>query len=255
MGKGFSKWKVTGWGAGILVSLLLAGFWQARSGYEARLRHQIWPTHVPEFSPCASSANPSLLTVLLLGDSRIAYWGLPPFRHWHVVNAGAGGLTTSQILLLAPKALDEAHPDVVVLQAGINDLKYLGLKPQMASTIVSLAVSNLTATVRECLKRRCQVILLETWPATQPDWKRRLVWSKTISASVTQLNSELQKLNTPDHRVTVVNLFDASGLKPEAELYCDTLHFKPETYQRLTPVLETLLDQLRTPAARLLPGI
>ena len=39
-----------------------------------------------------------------------------------------------------------------------------------------------------------------------------------------------------------MDLFGAAGLKPEPGLYRDTLHFKPEVYQRLTPALEKELN-------------
>jgi hypothetical protein len=40
-------------------------------------------------------------------------------------------------------------------------------------------------------------------------------------------------------------LFKEAGLKPEDGLYRDTLHFKPEVYQRLTSALERELEAAR----------
>jgi lysophospholipase L1-like esterase len=114
--------------------------------------------------------------------------------------------------------------------------------------MVSLATSNLTAIVNEGAKRHCQVIVLETWPAGQPDWARRLVWNAAIPASVHQLNAELRKLNAPERGIRVVDLFGEAGL----ELYRDTLHFTPETYQRLTPALQNALDDARRKTKTLL---
>jgi lysophospholipase L1-like esterase len=241
--KNFSTWKWAGGWLAIFLALMLAAFWTARARYEDRLRQQIWPAHAPEISAIASPAAASVPTVMLLGDSRITQWGLPQLQHWRVVNAGAGGLTTGQILLAAPGLLDEFHPDVVVLEAGINDLKFLGLRHEMTSTIASLAASNLTAIVNECAKRHCRVIVLETWPPSRPDWVRRLVWNVAIPASVNQLNAGLRTLNAPEQGIRVVDLFKEAGLKPDAESYRDTLHLKPEVYQRLMPVLQKALDE------------
>jgi lysophospholipase L1-like esterase len=73
---------------------------------------------------------------------------------------------------------------------------------------------------------------------------RRLVWSAEIPAAVDALNAQLQKLNAPEQGIRVIDLFKDAGLKPEAGLYRDTLHFKPEVYQRLTPALKKTLGAL-----------
>ena len=174
----------------------------------------------------------------------MAQWGLPHWPGWRVVNAGAGGLTTGQLRLCAPKLLDEFHPDAVVLEAGINDLKFVGLRPEMAPQIVSLAASNLTAVVRECAARHCQVICWKRGRRRQPDLARRLVWNAEIPVAVDSFNAQLRSLNAPEQGIRVVDLFKEAGLKPEAGLYRDTLHFKPEVYQRLTPALDKNLGAL-----------
>jgi hypothetical protein len=69
-----------------------------------------------------------------------------------------------------------------------------------------------------------------------------LVWSAEIPTAVDELNAQLQSLNWPEGGIRVVDLFKEAGLKPEAGLYRDTLHFKPEVYQRLTPALEKELE-------------
>jgi lysophospholipase L1-like esterase len=237
------KFHLLKWPALALLALF-AAFLPARSRYENQLSRQIWPVVAPEISAVSNSPANFKSTVLLLGDSRMAQWDLPQLAGWRVVNAGAGGLTTGQLRLCATELLAEFHPDAVVLEAGINDLKFLGLRPEISAQIVSLAASNLTAVVRECAARRCRVIVLETWPAGHPDLARRLVWSAEISAAVDALNAQLQHLNLPEQGIRVVNLFKEAGLKPEAGLYRDTLHFKPEVYQRLTPALEKNLGAL-----------
>ena len=229
----------------VLSAAMALTVWSARKQYESRLAQQIWPLTAPDIFARSTAPAKAAPTVLLLGDSRMAQWDLPQWTGWRVVNAGTGGLTTGQLRLSAPRLLDEFHPDAVVLEAGINDLKFLGLRPKMASPIVSLATSNLTAVVRECAARRCQVIVLETWPAGQPDLARRLVWNAVIPASVDSLNAKLRLLNAPERGIRVADLFKAAGLKPEAGLYRDTLHFKAEVYQRLTPALEKELEAAR----------
>ena len=226
----------------VLCAGILLSFWLARSRYENQLVQRIWPATEPGIAAQSSSPADSTPTVLLLGDSRMAQWGLPSLPGWRVVNAGAGGLTTGQLRLCASKLLDGFRPDAVVLEAGINDLKFIGLRPEMAPQIISLAASNLTVVIRESAARRCRVIVLETWPPSQPDLLRRLAWNAKIPAAVDSLNAQLRRLNSTGQGIRVVDLFKEAGLQPDAGLYFDTLHFKPDVYQRLTPALETLLE-------------
>jgi lysophospholipase L1-like esterase len=226
----------------VLLIIIFSSFWILRASYENRLRQQLWPMAMPEISPASSWSTNSSPTVLLLGDSRMAQWNLPQLSGWRVVNAGKGGMTTGQLRLCAPKLLEEFHPDAVVLEAGINDLKFLGLRPEMDSQIVSLASDNLNAAVRECLKRHCKIILLETWPPDKPDLARRLVWNAKIPKAVDQLNEKLRLLDGIEGNVHVVDLFGKADIKIKEDLYRDTLHFKPEVYESLTPSLQLELD-------------
>jgi hypothetical protein len=79
--------------------------------------------------------------------------------------------------------------------------------------------------------------LLKVWPAGKPSFARWLVWNGTISTSVGELNDWLQDLNSPDRGIEVVDLFKKAGLNNSDGLYRDTLHFKPEVYERLRPIL------------------
>lgn len=236
------KW--LGLALAILLTVMIGMVWAMRERYEHRLRQQIWPATAPKAAVLVGPSAGSRSTVLLLGDSRVAQWGLPLLPGWRVVNAGTGGLTTGQIRLQTSRLLEEFHPDTIVVEAGINDLKYLGLRPALASQIVALAASNIAVITRECAGRHCKVIVLETWPAGSPGLARRLVWSAAVPDSVNRLNARLRLLNSPEQGVRVVDLLGAAGLKPEAGLYRNTLHFKPEVYQRLTPALEKELNAM-----------
>ncbi len=233
-----SHWKIYALTLAVLFAVIVPAFRVLRVRYERRLESRIWPAGAPEVSVISGAPGGSLSTVLLLGDSRIAQWGLPRLAHWRIVNAGVGGATTGQIRLLTPEVLAEVHPDVVVLEAGVNDLKYLGLRPEMATAIVSLATSNLVAVVNECAGQHCRVVVLETWPVGRPSPARRLVWNAAIPASLNQLNAQLRLLDSPGRGIRVINLFSEAGLDPGPQTYLDTLHFTPETYARLTPLLE-----------------
>ena len=226
----------------VLVKIFLLTGWTVRGRYEDQLRAQIWPVTAPETAVRVSETSGSRPTLLLLGDSRMAEWGLPQMAHWRVVNAGTGRLTTGQLRMLAPGLLDAFHPDAVVLESGINDLKLLGMRPEMSATLVALAVSNLTAVVDQCVARHIRLVVLEVWPPSRPSLARLPVWNAAIPASVRELNQRLRAINAPERGVWVADLFERAGLKPEPEIYRDTVHLKAEVYKRLAPTLEKELE-------------
>ena len=229
----------------LVLSAIIFYGWSARKNYEVKLRQQIWPATAPEIFAALQPTTGKKPTVLFFGDSRVAQWRLPELAHWRVVNAGSGGLTTSQVLASAPKLLEEFRPEAVVLEAGINDIKFIGLRPDLAAEIISLSISNLTAVIAECGRPHCPIIVLKIWPPSAPSLARRLIWNEKIPDSVAVVNRQLEQLNSPGQGIRVVDLFARAGINFSPELYADTLHFTPEVYARLTPVLKSELDALR----------
>ena len=205
--------------------------------YRDQLRAQIWPDTDAAWPAVSGLTNGYRRTILFLGDSRLAEWQFPAPAGARLVNAGVRRATTAQILPAVPGLLDEFHPDTVVIEAGINDLKYLGLEPTRAEELIAHTRTNLVRVVGQCRAHDCQVWLLEVWPPTEPGWPRRVVWSPAISSAVNRLNLDLEKLPAGLAGLHVVDLFARAGIRPGAETYRDTLHLRPETYLRLDPVL------------------
>lgn len=219
----------------LAADVFLAG--QLRMRYESQLMQQVWPTGTFR-QPVITGPVHGKDVVLLFGDSRMAEWGGITLSNRTIVNAGQSGATTGQLRLQLPGLLDEFHPATVVIQAGINDLKLIGLKPGLEAVLVAQAAQNLSNMVEQCSARGCRVILLETWPVGKSEWLRRPVWNQQIPAAVRRLNARLRLLNAPANGVRVVDVLKAAGLVPEQKLFRDALHFQPAVYQRLTPVLQ-----------------
>lgn len=92
-----------------------------------------------------AAAAPPPRTVLVMGDSLSAAYGLSPEQGWvallakrleeqkpgwRVVNASVSGETTGGGAVRFPRALEEHAPDVVILELGANDaLRGLPLEP------------------------------------------------------------------------------------------------------------------------------
>lgn len=232
--------------AALMVSVLANLFLlrQVRNLYASRLLSQIAPLGTPTLPVVTGEINHPTATVLLYGDSRMAAWEMSPLAGIRLVNAGINGATTSQLRLQLPALLSEFKPDVMVLQAGINDLKLVGIRPELKPALTMQAATNLLEICRECLTNRCQVILLKTWPTGPPEWARIPLWNRHVPEAVGELNAELIREGERHSNLHVVDLISESDHQPEPSDYQDALHFQPEFYVHLTPPLEHWIQKL-----------
>ena len=211
-----------------------------RHHYAETLAAKVWPAE--RFTVrVAGTAVPGSRTVLLMGDSRMADWGLPQVENWRVLNAGLPGVTTAQLASCCRAILNQVQPQVVVIQIGINDLKLLGVRPDLGDAVTGNCVSNILTIVTECRRAGARVVVTPVWPVGKVTLARRLVWSIAVDPTVAETNARLRRLLANEDGVYVVDLFLelTRGLSKEnrEQLYRDTLHLKPETYARLSVLL------------------
>jgi len=237
----------------ILIALLLASVAanvflaiRLRGTYERYLIRSVWPAQSPASNETIDGTGSP--TILLLGDSRLADWKFDRIQQGRIVNDGIRGGTTAEVLANTSEALKKYHPDVVVIESGINDLLLLGLRTDLKQQVVQTVLSNLDAIVSESHAAGAKVLLLTIWPPTTPSLMRRLVWSPTVTAALESLNDSLVKMNNPEKGISVVNILNDSSLKVK---YRDTLHLEPETYRDLTPRLESLIQSLTSNSPRI----
>lgn len=217
------------------VALVVA----SREFYRREQLVRLFPT-LP--APALVERTPERLQVLFLGDSRMLHWPDLPKDRFVTVNAGGDGETTAQIALRAGATLDAAKPELVVLQAGINDLKTIGALPALAREIEANCLSRLTALVESSRARGARVILVPIQPTTAPSFARRLVWSSEIDAARRRVNAALRQRFTGAPGVT---LLDDHLLEPDtATDYYDTLHFSSRGYAKLEAAALTAIARL-----------
>lgn len=116
--------------------------------------------------PHASYASAGAFTILVLGDSISAAYGMPEDSGWvelfkqrlqkqseyRVINASISGETTSGGLQRLPKLLQDYQPDLVIVELGAND----ALRGQP----IKLMHNNLTEIVQLSKQQGSQVYLL-----------------------------------------------------------------------------------------------
>jgi lysophospholipase L1-like esterase len=216
-----------------------------RRQYAGKLIAQIWPAGVTTTVLMADAAVPGTKTLLLLGDSRVADWGLPRIESFRVVNAGVPGMTSAQLVLRHREILDRVQPEVVVIQIGINDLKLLGVRPELRESVVSGCVSNIETIVTECRRRSTRVVLTTVWPAGRLTLARRFVWSGTVGQAVEETNAQLERTFANRAGVRVADIFSTLSREHPSghdQLYRDTLHLRHESYARLSTLLSETIE-------------
>lgn len=193
--------------------------------------------------PASVARTPGRMQVLFLGDSRMQEWPSLPSERFVTVNAGGGGETTAQIRLRAAATLDAVRPELVVLQAGMNDMKTIGALPDAARDIEASCLANLIALVELCRASGARVVLVPILPAARPSLARRLVWSAEIDAARLRVNAALR---TRFSGAAGVRVLDEHLLRADtAADYRDTLHFRPEGYQKLEAATLRAIEALR----------
>lgn len=183
--------------------------------------------------------------LLLLGDSRIAQWGAPRFPGWRVANGGVPWLTTLQLERLSADPIREVRPAAVFIQAGINDLKVLGVRSDLRETILTGCVEHLEGVVEEARRLGARVWVSTVWPTGPVPWERRLFWGAAVEQGVEELNRRLRERFAGREGVVVIDPFapvgGASPLPALVPRFRDTLHLSPETYEELTTRISGLL--------------
>lgn len=182
-------------------------------------------------------------TVLLLGDSRIRLWPAIESTDLRIVNAGAGGETTAQILLRIDAVLAETRPKVVVIEAGINDLRTIPLFPNEADAIERTCRENLCHIVDLCRSTGAAVVLMPIWKTGDiPLWQRPL-WNDRAGQALTRINRSLAASSPSGASLWL----DTDALLTKAD-FRDPWHLRRDAYSRLErPLKEAVAHAMASP--------
>jgi peptidoglycan/LPS O-acetylase OafA/YrhL/lysophospholipase L1-like esterase len=223
-------------GGSLLVLAVVGGF-IARSQYASVLAMKVFPQREAALQLGVAGSGP----ILLLGDSRIAAWDCSDLAGQHVIKAGFPGITSAQLAGGCGPLLKDVHPKIVVIQVGINDLKLIGMRPPWRELIVGNCISNILTMVDQSKQTGARVMVTAIWPAGRPTLLRRFVWNSEVNAAVAETNLRLQQILAGESNVSFMDPFGevAKGLSASEleNLYSDTLHLKPSTYEQITPWL------------------
>jgi lysophospholipase L1-like esterase len=184
-------------------------------------------------------ANEQSPVIVFFGDSRAANWTAPDqLKNVTFVNRGIGNQTTAQILGRFQAHVTPLNPQVVVLQAGINDLKTIPLFPHQKEAIIQNCKANLQQIVDLSRATGARVIITTIFPLGKLPIERRPFWSDDVEIAIKDVNAFLATL--ANDQVTIFET-DKVLANSEGMVYPqfsqDFLHLNPAGYAALNEAI------------------
>ncbi len=188
------------------------------------------------YKPLLPLASYEKNTIVLFGDSRIKQWNpLPKIEGVDILNRGISEETTAQMMLRFKKDVLDIEPDIVIIQAGINDLVAASIADyELKNRIYKNSISNLEKMVDQAVKQEIIVIFFKVVEPYELGLIRSVLWGDDLRNLVQTANEELLKFSDKSN----VYVFDANKAlhqkdqwKPDVNR--GTLHFTAKAYQLL----------------------
>jgi lysophospholipase L1-like esterase len=199
----------------------------------------------PNFNP--TYKGDSQLSVAFLGDSRALSWPQPSTSlPLTFTNLGVSGHTTSQTLLRFRHFLaNNDAPDIIVIQAGINDLKTIPIFPAQREEIVSNCQRNLANLVSLSVNSGAVVVISTIFPVGNISPIRAPLWPREVDEAILKCNNSIRLLSSD--RVHVLESSDILA-DPQGRIYKqyqkNFLHLNSFGYRRLNEILLPMLVRI-----------
>jgi lysophospholipase L1-like esterase len=183
--------------------------------------------------------------ILFFGDSRAAEWTTPnQIKNGTFVNRGIGNQTTAQILGRFQAHVTPLHPQIIILQAGINDLKTIPLFPEQKEAIIRNCKANLQQIVDLSLNTGARVIVTTIFPLGKLPIERRPFWSDDVEIAINDVNAFLKTLASDQVTIFETDKVLANSHGQVYPQYSrDFLHLDPAGYAALNEAFSGLLAQ------------
>jgi lysophospholipase L1-like esterase len=199
------------------------------------------PLGLSAFADTPANVQPPL--ILFFGDSRASDWPPPDqIKNETFVNRGIGNQTTAQILGRFQTHVTPLHPQIIILQAGINDLKTIPLFTDQKEAIIHNCKANLQQIVDLSLATGARVIVTTIFPLGQLPIERRPFWSDDVEIAINDVNAFIETLASD--QVTIFQtdevLANSDGIV-YPQYSRDFLHLNPAGYAALNDSLYELL--------------
>jgi lysophospholipase L1-like esterase len=183
--------------------------------------------------------------VVFFGDSRAAEWPAPMMPGLEFVNRGIGAQTSAQVAGRFAAHIAPLHPQVLVIQVGINDIKTIPLFPNDKAHIVAECQAHISQIVELARQQNIAVVLTTVMPTGALPLERRWYWSSDADQAIADVNAFIVSLQSQHVLIldTAAVLADEEGvIRPEYQR--DFLHLNAAGYAALNRELERILKAL-----------
>jgi lysophospholipase L1-like esterase len=185
----------------------------------------------------------STATVVFFGDSRAAQWPAPAMlKGFSFVNRGINNQSSAQVLGRFDKHVVPLHPDIIIVQVGINDLKTIPLFPEQKAVIIANCKANIQQLVARSLNSGATVILTTIFPTGPVPLTRQLFWSPEITQAVDEVNAYLYSLKARNILILDTYSLLAENGQVQSNYVRDTLHINIRGYKVLNQELTKVLS-------------
>jgi lysophospholipase L1-like esterase len=226
------------------VALNLALFIQSRQYYLQLNETRLDPLGLSSYAPDSlqNVVNSGKPMVVFFGDSRAADWPPPDLARFEFINRGIGAQTSAQALQRFDYHVRPLHPQVVLVQVGINDLKTIPLFPERKEAIIASCRDNIRHIVTQSVNGGAIVILTTIFPAGDVPLERRPFWSPDVAEAIGEVNTFIRSLEA--WNVIILDAYsilaDENGTIQD-EYAQDTLHLNAAGYAALNRYLLPIL--------------
>lgn len=128
-----------------------------------------------------------------LGDSRVYQWNITdeaiPKNQY--CNLGVNTQTSAQVYYRLKIHLEQALPEYVFVQVGINDIKAIGVFPENKERILRNCIENIESIINTCQSYKVRPIYCTILPAGNVQLARLPIWTNEINNAVIFVNKEI----------------------------------------------------------------
>lgn len=185
--------------------------------------------------------------IWMIGDSRVRRWPVELLKcNNTIANLGVEGQTSSQVLYRLMSYLETDTPSLIILEAGINDLKIIGIDANLYESITQQYLKNIEQMIHLCRVRNIRMILIDIFPVGKIELPRRLIWNNAVNKAIDAVNLTL-KSYCDDDLVFYFNadaILSDNGTTVRPEYQDDFLHINAMGYEALSKNLQELINKV-----------
>lgn len=234
------------------IALLFVCAWlflNAKSSYTDYRYFRALGIGTSESTNMEYTASPAGETkVVLFGDSRVQNWiPFPVIENTRFINAGINGETTTEMRRRFEHDVLRHKPDIVVMQAGVNDLTAAVTKgindPQQ---LIDIMHSNMQFYIDALNEQNIKLVITSIFPNSTYSVPKKLFWHGSLSDQISTSNTAIEGFakSAGATYLDLTDIFFENGSTLNKNLFIDTLHINDSAYSHINQALAELLPSL-----------